>query len=157
MIEPSLEVSSKLDSLSRAMELFFLFGILVSAAILGLMFGLGWWFTQRNNEKSPFNSSTRLATIQDLTFESFRKLQLHLLSQPYSEDKFKGINLKKIAICRNTGLILPNSVNYFGVACRKRSPIAQKIQVDHSNLDIAWEKVSGTNLKLPVLLQTKSK
>lgn len=103
---------TQVDKIGEAAALLFIIGMLLCALGVLALFYMGWWLTNRPGSSSPYTGAP-MALGSNLSYEAVRKVHAYLESLPSNENQFFELN--KAAVCRETGRVFPNSVNYMEI------------------------------------------
>lgn len=103
-------METQLPGFSPAVTVLFAVAIILVFLLLFAAFWMGWWLTRREASVSPY-SDMPLRRATDLSYASVEKVlrYLHRLHQ-YENRLFE---IKKAALCRETGRIFPNCVTWY--------------------------------------------
>lgn len=99
--------------LGEAAAVLFFISLVIFAAVIGLIFWVGWWWTNREGSRSPYAGGVLLRG-DILSYTATEAVQDYMSS--LSQDVNPLFSLKNAAICRSTGRIFPDSLNRWGAA-----------------------------------------
>jgi hypothetical protein len=92
--------------------LLFLVELLIALLLFAVVFGIGYWITQRPHTRSPFTDSP-LLSASNLSFQAMQKVHSFVHALPLGS--ICKLDLNEAGVCRQTGRIFPNCTNRFGI------------------------------------------
>ncbi len=104
-------VDSDFEKLGEAAAILLVLGMMCVSIGACLLYFIGWWLVNRPAGYSPYWKE-RLIPGENLTYEAVKKINSFILALSSMENPM--IDIEKVAVCRQTGRIFPNSVSHFG-------------------------------------------
>lgn len=108
---------------------------LVFGGLLAGIMGLGYYVMCRQGSRSPWSGQSMLKG-KDLTFSAVAELRAHLAAQGQPENPdFEPL---KAAVCKQTGRVVCDAINRFGVIRVPRDYISRRYPGNYT----AWTQLS---------------
>lgn len=103
---------SDLEQLGQSSVAIFVLVFLLCFAIMFLLLWIGWWTTNRAGNCSPFTGH-EMRRGEDLAYSAVQEVQKFLDAMADPDNPV--FDIRRAAVCRETGRIIPDTVNAFNV------------------------------------------
>lgn len=100
------------ETLGQQSLALFVLLFLMLFAVMFVILWLGWWFTNRQGSASPFTGH-EMRRGEDLAYSAVQEVQKFL--DDMGDPDNPVFDMRRASICRETGRIIPETVNLFSV------------------------------------------